>query len=215
MMNSFSQELRILVGIVIKCQVGVAICVTLLTCSGDVLKSGGEKGIDHIPLKSGSTWSYARFDSLAVVEDTVIVNVLKQVISIHGDIGIEIEIIDTLVSKLLAVTVNDTLFFVNDLEPPNTVYVRFVLPLKVGNSWLGSNLLDSMWVAGRETVEVPAGVFHNAFRVEQQFWFFNQSNQTTYWIAPGVGIVKKNIHNFGFSENKIESWNLLSYSIPE
>ena len=214
-MNSFSQELRILVGIVIKCQVGVAICVTLLACSGDVLKSGGENEIVHIPLESGSTWSYARFDSLAVVEDTVIVNVLEQVISIHGDIGIDIEIIDTLVSKLLAVTVNDTLFFVNDLEPPNTVYVRFVLPLKVGNSWLGSNLLDSMWVAGRETVEVPAGVFHNAFRVEQQFWFFNQSNQTTYWIAPGVGIVKKNIHNFGFSENKIESWNLLSYSIPE
>ena len=215
MMNSFSQELRILVGIVIKCQVGVAICVTLLACSGDVLKSGGENEIVHIPLESGSTWSYARFDSLAVVEDTVIVNVLEQVISIHGDIGIDIEIIDTLVSKLLAVTVNDTLFFVNDLEPPNTVYVRFVLPLKVGNSWLGSNPLDSMWVAGRETVEVPAGVFHNAFRVEQQFWFFNQSNQTTYWIAPGVGIVKRHVHNFGFSENKIETWNLLSYSIPE
>jgi len=214
-MNSFTQELRIFVKIVIKCQVGVAICVTLLACSGDVLKSGGENGLDHIPLKSGSTWSYARFDSLAFMEDTVIVNVLKQVISIHGDIGIEIEIIDTLVSKLLAVTVNDTLFFVNDLEPPNTVYVRFVLPLKVGNSWLGSNLLDSMWVAGRETVEVPAGVFHNAFRVEQQFWFFNQSNQTTYWIAPGVGIVKRDVHNFGFSENKIETWNLLSYSIPE
>ena len=90
-----------------------------------------------------------------------------------------------------------------------------MLPLKVGNQWLGKSLFDSVSVVGRETVEVPAGVFHDAFRVEQRFWFFNQSNQTTYWIAPGVGIVKKNIHNFGFSENKIESWNLLSYGIPE
>ncbi len=215
-MNSFSQELRILVGIVIKCQVGVAICVTLLACSGDVLKSGGENGLDHIPLKSGSTWSYARFDSLAFMEDTVMVNIIGQVLTIYGDTLIEIEVVDSIISIINAKMVSDTLLFIiSDFGLPYVILERFVLPLKVGNKWLGKSPFDSVSVVGRETVEVPAGVFHNAFRVEQQFWFFNQSNQTTYWIAPGVGIVKRDVHNFGFSENKIESWNLLSYSIPE
>lgn len=213
-MNSFSQELRILVGIVIKCQVGVAICVTLLACSGDVLKSGGENGIDHIPLKSGSTWSYVRFDSLRALEDTVIFNVIGQVISVHGDTGIEIELVDTMQNKFYAKMVFDTLLFVSDLEPPITLLARFVLPLEVGNQWLGNTAFDSVSVVGRETVEVPAGVFKSAFRVERKSWILNQYDLTTYWIAPGVGIVKKDIHNFGFSDTR-ETWNLLSYSIPE
>lgn len=185
----------------------------LIGCSDNAFNSVGENGLDHIPLSSGSTWSYLRFDSVAVMQDTVIFNIIGQVISIHGDTGIEIEKVDSTVNKSYAIMDSDTLSFVSDLEPPIIVFERFVLPLKVGNQWLGNSQFDSMSVVSRETVEVPAGVFKDAYRVERKSSIFNQSNETTYWMAPGIGIVKKHVHNFGLSETRIEVWELLDYKI--
>jgi len=214
-MNKFFRMTFGLKGAVTKFQFSAVTYLMLIGCSDNAFNFGGENGLDHIPLSSGSSWSYIRFDSVAAMEDTVIFNIIGQVISIHGDTGIEIEKVDSTVNKSYAIMDSDTLSFISDLEPPIIVFGRFVLPLKVGNQWLGNSQFDSVRVVSRETVEVPAGVFKETYRVERKSWIFNQTNQTTYWIAPGIGIVKKHVHNFGLSETKIELWNLLSYSVPE
>lgn len=82
-----------------------------------------------------------------------------------------------------------------DLDPP-ACFLK--LPLKSGDSWTVDSksegtVIKGEYVAGDETVKVPAGSFP-AFTVKSKdLQIGAQPMEVAYWFAPEVGMVKQTV----------------------
>ncbi len=80
--------------------------------------------------------------------------------------------------------------------------VDYILPLRVGRGWGREDGLpregphDTRWewfVAGRQTISVPAGTFEGCFRLIYE----TNPDDTQRWICPGVGLVAEEYTHHG------------------
>ena len=73
---------------------------------------------------------------------------------------------------------------------------RLRLPARPGDQWVHSDggVTYVFTVAGAEEVEVPAGKFKAAVRVEMEVRYERGASlRITYWYAPEVGLVKSEV----------------------
>ncbi|MEO0070844.1 MAG: hypothetical protein ABIK39_01985 [candidate division WOR-3 bacterium] len=86
---------------------------------------------------------------------------------------------------------NDTIFKIvpgRGGKPERIIYL--IQPLEVHRQWFDSEAERELTeVVAQESVNVPAGLFLNTYRIHTES---NRANfQQTLWLAPGVGVVKR------------------------
>ena len=193
-----------------------------------------ELSIDDFPMTVGSQWTYVRTDTLIrqigrreptyVTEiETVTIEVVrtdkkkkKEIISKWvRTFNAEIDTQNVIFNK-------DTLEFMYPDNPVGSFFTfKIPFPLKVGNRWYGYYVEppppDSYKVVQKESLEVKAGTFADAYLIERGTWIPNNPANFKYWVVPKIGIVKIrswDLFTLG-GETKIENWELIKYDIKK
>jgi hypothetical protein len=161
------------------------------------------------PNSVGSKWTYATYDSISQMRDTVEVSILGTIPLPNATLATQWQYkYSSRVDTLTVVQYSDTIEFRS-----YTLVPTFIFPLQVGNGW-GTQDVDTFTVALQDTISVPVGSF-SSYRVDQQSLLPNDGSFFQYWVAPKVGIVKQFQRQFlTISPKRTKTtWILLSYSI--
>ena len=187
----------------------------------DTVIDDGFPAPEYFPNTVGDKWTYAVYDSVRNVADTVQVRVRGQSIipsrvphKYDGEAANIWEYrykdhADTHYVNLLLDTVN--------VYDGQFSHQYFIIPFEVGKKWGSSYGLggDSTTVATNDSITVSAGHFRSGFFIKRHQYTIGpvSSDDTDSWFVPEVGTVW--IHqydNLGFHN---VTWALLSYEIPK
>ena len=169
MMRDFSSILSVVIG---------AILINAITgCGGsdDVI------GDDYLPIAVGSSWTFIdperprTSDNISITGITKLSNGETAFISTTSD-GEE---------GYLSRTANNLILFhqtINDLQGE----LIYSPPIKVGTTWQGRE--GEARVVTQETVNTPAGIFQNCFRIDVHI--VDDDDYYSIWLAKNVGPVK-------------------------
>ncbi len=193
------------------CLVAIAIASTLINWScvtepitPDLHDLGG------FPMRIGSHWTYATYDSLSRARDTVTVTVIGMKTTPSGDTTYPCLYQHRAYADTSYTTVSgDTVVFATDNAPP----VNLVFPLTVGVTWTFNSYDAAIVAIGPDTL--PAGIFDTTIDVEENSRLPNDYSRYDYWIVEGVGIVQFYDQTFITVNNERRKtlWRLLSYSL--
>jgi hypothetical protein len=180
---------------------------------GDSVKTSFEIG-DFPTL--ASNWVYAVYDSVNNQRDTLRVTV-GQPWSILGGMSVTMWHFrylgheDTLYLHALDDTIR--YFSGNSLSAVSWFQRNYVFPLDTGKTWsFGMGPINNVnYVRRAETVEVPAGRFVNALRVENYWSWFDMSRTYVTWVVPRIGVVKLHTYFWTPGAQEKKTWHLLSY----
>jgi len=200
--------------------------VVLCSCGDDSPINGGRHSIEQLPSQIGMLWKYEVYDSLAETTDTVWISVTDlDHRSIAGS---------TMFIWGSYWTTRDSVVWGNVIIRGDTVdihtdtsqtvpyrYERLVFPLELGREWVLPFGVDTSRVAEVGTIQVPAGTFTDAARVER-VWnrdFEGGCDRSATWIAPNVGVVSRHLidsanpgdGNFIVTMN--QTWQLYDYDL--
>ncbi|HKI47072.1 MAG TPA: hypothetical protein VKA08_17210 [Balneolales bacterium] len=181
----------------------------------------------YFPLATGSTWTYAVYDSVysayhgsnrldSTSHIRVKVTVLKnvQVDSNHVTSLWQFQFpgqIDTVYVSSASDSVR--------LKIPTISYgpTTFILPLSIGQKWSGEGISGTYSVVSVDTLSFNGMSFSRVYYIVQTPSGSNGHNEfinIKYWIQPGVGIVKAHYYDSStFTPTTNTSWKLLSYNI--
>ena len=213
------------------------VVVSLFTgCQSFVSNETGTSGsASFFPLTPGSTWTYAKYDSVDSERDTVRIRILKTDTT-SGEFRSLWQLRYTgHADSITVVSTGDTVSF----DFPKELPVGFsgkqsiVLPLIVGKKWtlpikISTQPTVSRYsVVSKVSISWRGGSLNNSYQVIQQAGITLENNgihattsdTTTYWIKPGIGIVK--MHQFVHMGSVTSAadyfsdatWTLLSYKI--
>ena len=192
----------------------LAVVGAMWGCDDDDYQSRIPEEGEAFPNLIGSTYSFAYYDSVAEVADTVAVSIVGQRTLDNGE-----------VAKVWVCQFEnhaDT-HFVSQIGQTTKIYWRgldepFVLqePLSVGKYWPGETS-DTVTVLDTASVAIPAGTFTKAYRTERTQYMIGATDRDLMVLAPEVGITIMTLKttyvmpppNIGLSE----SWILLDYTI--
>ena len=136
---------------------------------------------DYLPIAVGSSWTFIdperprTSDNISITGVTKLSNGKTAFISTTSD-GEE---------SYLSRTANNFILFhqtINDLQGE----LIYSPPIKVGTTWQGRE--GEARVATQETVNTPAGIFPNCFRIDVNV--VDDKNYYSIWLAKNVGPVK-------------------------
>ncbi|HZS48702.1 MAG TPA: hypothetical protein VFC63_26760 [Blastocatellia bacterium] len=91
--------------------------------------------------------------------------------------------------------------------------LRYVFPLSLKQQWGGvakrqkNDGMYSYVVEAKEDVTVPAGTFHDCFRIA----FRSIADELVEWFSPGVGMVKSTYHHNGTVDDEL--FELENYNV--
>jgi hypothetical protein len=167
------------------------------------------------PLGVGSEWIYATYDSVAHRAGSTRVSILSDSTLSGGVHQTRWEFrSESRTDTALATSQGDTLrltLLATTPAPP----LLLILPLVTGTGWRSSPA-DSVAVLLQQSVEVPAGVFSEAYLVHQEPLSPNDLSFYDYAIVPEVGIVyhirRIRIGNEPQDRGKMV-WELASYAL--
>lgn len=139
----------------------------------------------YFPTTVGTTWVYKDDDD----ELTLVVSSVEQtndgkvvaVVRVTGDGLSEDEKMLVSAGGLARVQSRE-----RKIDPP---LVMLKVPYKPGDTWTYSKLKCTDTIRGIETIKVPAGIF-DTVRVDSKYDVEGQDGGTSFWYAPGVGLVK-------------------------
>ncbi len=164
--------------------------------------------LQDFPNTSGTTWTYAVYDSLTHQADTAVVTVFGQTILPNTRWATLWQIAyRTRIDSAYVIISGDTVAIYS-----NGDIRTFVFPLAVGQAWKGPFFLDSTRVTQSGSISVPAGSFQNGFRTVRTTRAPNQYGRDDVWLVPRVGIVDVHLTAVGFSFRNT-TWELLTYHI--
>ena len=175
---------------------------------------------DLFPLSLGSQWTYSIYDSVAKRADTVHVVLDATQQSVAGTYAyLWLYEYTTHTDSMYSVISGDTIDFYSPYQfhyllsgSPQFPSLTFVFPIDSGQTWQTPSYSISVTEG---SISVPAGSFPSSLGVYDQPHIGNAAGGTTYWLAPGVGIVQEDIrwteHIHNTQGNA--TWQLLSYSI--
>jgi hypothetical protein len=184
-----------------------------VACQDGPTEASGQFDISAFPMAVGSEWTYAVYDN-----------------ELDSSFTMTVEISDT---TTLPTGEHATIWVYMYGNAPDTEYVyiagdtvtiragsyvrstsaRLVFPLEVGNEWNGLTFDDTSTVLQLSSVTVPAGTFTGAYPIERKWGALNVYGSNTCWFLPGVGLVKKIRHEYGWLIYADESWELIDYDI--
>lgn len=144
--------------------------------SGDDVVSG-----DYLPIAVGNSWSFIDPERPRTSGNILITGTTKlsngKTVFIGATSGGE--------EGYLSRTLNNLILFhqtINDLQGE----LIYSPPITVGTTWQGRE--GEARVVTQETVNTPAGIFHNCFRIDVNV--VDDQNYYSIWLAKNVGPVK-------------------------
>jgi hypothetical protein len=151
---------------------------------------------DYYPLKVGTKWHYQATGPIGM--NKVFVTKVVKIEKIDGQPLVYVEAYrggTVVANEHMSQTARGVFRHrVNGLRcSPPVCLLKF--PLKKGDSWetktkVGENTVTFTCRAGNEEVKVPAGKY-KAITVRLECKIGDNKIVTTYWFAPGVGMVKQ------------------------
>lgn len=171
----------------------------------------------EFPNTVGTFWKYKVYDSVFNNLDTVLIQVIGNTMLQNGDNAA----IWSLHSLYYG---NDTNYVTNKSDGINIYYnryatssikERYVFPLALGKSWTGQLIQDTIKVSEQGTVSVIAGIFSNAFKLNQDFRTYPGLNITKQeeWFVPNIGMVSRQYRYSGTAGVENKKWELVSFLI--
>ena len=201
--------------------------VVLCSCNDDDSPTnGGSHPIGQLPSQIGMLWKYQVYDSLAETTDTVWISVTDlDHRSITGSAvfiwGSYWTTRDSVVWRNVIFRGDTVDIYTDTAQTEPDRYERLVFPLELGREWVLPFGVDTSRVAEVGTIQVPAGTFTGAARVER-VWnrdFEGGHDQSTSWIAHNVGVVSRHyltLSNPGdgnFIVTTNQTWQLYDYDL--
>ncbi len=168
---------------------------------------------EYFPNAIGNWWVYSRFDSLAMENTTLRVDIVKDSVQKDGStyrmwVFSKSNIYDTL---FVRTTSDSVLFFRYPEGFPNEV---MLVPLAVGNWWTHPFMVrDSTRVISKDTVTVNYEEFADAYSIRRRLFAFNDYLTDTRWFVPYLGIVRLENWHYLFGWISKENWELKSFSL--
>jgi hypothetical protein len=177
-------------------------------CGGAGSGCSQKKQESFFPLTLGSSWTYQGKAGTQPLTMTATVSSVKQ----DGDNSTAVLLWsqdgqtfkeETYLAGPTGITRSKSGVYGSSVLNPPIVVIPY--PLTVGKKWAWKGDISTVnvpsvpatsegWVAEREQVKTSAGSF-NAFRVDVSFTMTIAGNKitspSTYWFAPGVGLVKQ------------------------
>ena len=192
----------------------------------------------YFPLTTGSTWTYAVYDSTYSMHSNLVsasniqvtVTVLKnvQVDSTHLTSLWQFQFpghTDTVSVTLTGDSVRIKVLPTTSYTPPNAIFITpepvdFILPLSVGQKWSGEGINGTYSVISEDTLSINGMSYSRAWHIVQtpEEAIGNEYIGYEYWIQPGVGIVKAHEDDActvcGTDGNTVVVvWKLLSFNL--
>lgn len=165
----------------------------------------------YFPNQTGNWWIYDRYDSLAMQQTTLRVEIVRDSVWKDGHIYkmwvfSKTNLYDTLYVR----TSEDSVLFFRYLEgSPEEI---MLVPLSAGQSWVHPVWVrDSTWVLSKDTVVVSLETFTNAYRIRRRLFAFNDYRTDDRWFVPNLGIVKLENWHYLFGWISKENWYLKEY----
>ena len=185
----------------------------------DTVIDDGFPAPEYFPNSVGDTWTYAFFDSISHVADTVQVRVRSQG-TIPSRVPHKYDTEAAYIWELSYKNHADTQY-VNLLRDTVNVYdgqfsyPYFIIPFEVGKHWGSSYGLggDTTTVAMNDSITVSAGHFRSGFFIKRHQYTIGpvSSDDTDSWFVPEVGAVS--IHQYDVLGFYNVTWALLRYEI--
>jgi hypothetical protein len=166
---------------------------------------------EYFPNRIGNWWIYDRFDSLAMEQTTLRIGIIRDSVWKDGNtykmwVFHKSNLYDTLYVRN---TVDSVLCYRYLEGSPEEV---MLFPLSVGLSWVHPILVrDSTHVISKDTVDVGANEFSNAFQIHRRLFAFNDYLTDDRWFVPYLGIVKLENWHYLFGWISKENWYLKEY----
>ena|SRR2546426_1871849 len=177
--------------------------VTLSSCV-DMRETFRMNVDSEFPLRVGSKWTYAHFDSLSGVADTLTVSIASERDMNDGSYEYIWRFRTSTRTVSCPVILGGTTVEFPRTPFENTERTKFYFPLKDLN-------------VPQHKIVVPAGSFQNSFLIRQISHRPNTQNLFQYWISSGVGFVKISTKIFDTisGQRVVATWELASYTIPK
>jgi len=159
----------------------IFISVIVISCNTSCGAGDDVINADYLPITVGSSWTFIdperpkASESIFITGTTKLSNGKTAFISTTSD-GEE---------SYLSRTANNFILFhqtINDLQGE----LIYSPPIKVGTTWQGRE--GEARVVTQETVNTPAGIFPNCFRIDVNV--VDDNNYYSIWLAKNVGPVK-------------------------
>ncbi len=167
------------------------------------------------PLRSGSTWVYALYDSVSQLRDTLTARIVKVTETKDGARSVWLLKYLQHTDTAFVDRSGDTLRFRHfhpDLFKDN---LSLEFPLDPGKVW-SDELARTYSVISIDTVSWGGGARGESAHVEIHYGDVGDSGHTDFWIEPRVGIVRFLIFLFvvdsDISPRMNQSWTLLTYT---
>lgn len=199
------------------------ILITLSSCENTDWRHYEETmSIADFPIDIGTQFAYEVYDSLNTTFDTLIISIEDSVS--FTDSGYfylwQYDYGDTAETMYVNI-VDDTLTFYRMDSLNFALDFKIVFPLKLGKKWnIGADgwITDSCEITHLEPFDYGA-IFNSvntppaipqSFVIERQQYGLNETGSESYWVHPGIGIVKKSDKERLWVNSKDEVWNLIS-----
>lgn len=166
---------------------------------------------EYFPNRIGNWWVYDRFDSLAMEQTTLRVEIMRDSVWKDGQIyRMWVFNKSNLYDTLYVRTAIDSVLLYRYLEGfPEEV---ILIPLSVGQSWVHPVWVrDSTRVLSLDTAAVGGELFSNAYRIHRRLFAFNDYLTDDRWFVPNLGIVRLENWHYLFGWISKENWYLKDY----
>ncbi len=183
----------------------ILISVAFTGCKKDPV---GLYSDEYFPNSIGNSWVYHRFDSLAMEQTSLQVDILRDTLGSDGLtyrmwVFSKSNIYDTLYVR----TLPDSVKFYR--YPEGYPVDVMVIPLSVGQSWQHPIMVrDSSKVVSVETLTVNSFTFENTYLIHHRIMAFNDYLSEDRWFVPHVGLVKLENWHYLFGWISKENWSL-------
>jgi hypothetical protein len=174
-------------------------------CKKDVMN---DPGIGYFPNGIGSYWEYQRFDSISGISDTIFVRI-KSTVRVNGKIysvwtteksSMVFDTVQVYTSQDSVIFRGSAIFYSEKI---------ILLPYKLNSRWNSSGTMgDTSFVNGTFTIDDL-----ETFKISRRVFGIDLSLDDIEWLAPYVGIMRRNIKEFSIFKPTNESWILIDYSV--
>lgn len=168
---------------------------------------------EYFPNRIGNWWIYDRFDSLAMEQTKLRVDIVRDSVWKDGTIyKIWVFSKSNLYDTLFVRTKADSVLFYRYLDGlPLEV---MLVPVSAGLAWVHPVWVrDSSRVQSKDALMIKSESYTNAYRIHRRLFAFNDYLTDDRWFVPNLGIVKLENWHYLFGWISKENWYLKDFGL--
>jgi hypothetical protein len=163
------------------------------------------------PNQVGNRWVYNVYDSTALTSYDVTVTISSTTSIKNKIVNIWTFKYPNMIDTNYVTVKSDTITFF--ARNKITVVDTYVLPLTVGNKWMGDWINDNYTVTQQSAVSVDWRSFQGSFNIKENARSPNFIRIKDEWFAPFVGTVKKSRFEYDLAPPTNRVWYLKSWNL--